>query len=165
MEFIKDDEKEKILIDKNDDFVKKYVFINMGDYVGYKTRKWYDDAPDCFRLMFCDQFQGNKIVSHIEALVDDLGEYSRILIDKDGFRRVILINNGMILEDTVNKVLENGFLEEVSKNFKTKANNNYSNIKLRDYLQANDILGTNDFVLQFLDNNEKLLEEFKGKKR
>lgn len=49
MEFIKDDEKEKILIDKNDDFVKKYVFINMGDYVGYKTRQWYDDAPDCFR--------------------------------------------------------------------------------------------------------------------
>ena len=43
-------------------FVKKYVFINMGDYVGYKTRQWYESAPDRFRLMICDQVQDDKIV-------------------------------------------------------------------------------------------------------
>ena len=164
MEIIENDKKEKVLIDKYDNFVKKYVFINMGDYVGYKTRQWYESAPDCFRLMICDQFQDDKIVSHIEALVDDSGEYSRIMVDKYGcFRRVILIDKGMILEDSLNKILENGFGEEISKSF--ESDNNFSKVKLRDYLQEDDILETNDFVLEFLDTNEKFKNEFKGKKR
>ena len=156
--------KKKIFVDKDGNFVKKYIFVNMGDYVGYASRQWYDSVPDCFRLMFCDRFQNDKIVMHIEALVDSSDEYSRIMVDKyDCFRRVILIDKGMILEDSVNKLSDNGFGDEVIKNF--KSNNNFSKVKLRDYLQEDDILETNDFVLEFLDTNEKFKNEFKGKKR
>lgn len=79
---------------------KEYKFINMGEYVGYTTRDWYEEAPECYRLMAYNETQEDGIL-HIEALIDSLGDYSRLIVKKGSEERVIALSGKHVLEDVV----------------------------------------------------------------
>lgn len=94
MEKVSDDKK-KVFIEDG----KVYTLVNMGNYVGHKNRQWYEESPDFWKLMFYD---ADDI--HIEALIDDFGDYLRLIADKADVRRILQLNGNKVLSDTVCKV-------------------------------------------------------------
>ena len=79
---------------------KEYKFINMGEYIGYNTRQWYESAPVCYRLMAYNESQDDGVL-HIEALIDSIGDYSRLIVKKGIEERVISLSGKFICEDVV----------------------------------------------------------------
>ena len=79
---------------------KVYTLVNMKDYVGSKSREWYETAPDCWRLMFYDEQKQDGLL-HIEALVDSNGYYSRIMVVEGNIRRVLMLNGNYVEEDVI----------------------------------------------------------------
>lgn len=79
---------------------REFKFVNMGEYVGYNTRNLNDPVPDCYRLMAYNEDQPDGVL-HIEALIDPLGNYSRLIISKNLSERVVVLSGRFILEDYV----------------------------------------------------------------
>ena len=63
-------------------------FIDMGGYVGYKGRQWYEKPKAFWKPMFAEitTKEGEQI--HYEALVDDQGRMMRVLFEEAGCKRV-----------------------------------------------------------------------------
>lgn len=77
-----------------------FTFVDMGNYVGHNSRQWYEQSPNCWRLMFYDDNKADQPI-HIEALVDSTGSYSKILLQSDNIRRVLLLNGNLVDEDII----------------------------------------------------------------
>lgn len=75
---------------------ESFTFVDMGSYVGHQNRQWYEQSPSCWRLMFYDN---NEV--HIDALVDSIGDYSKIVINSGNIKRVLLLNRNHIDEDSI----------------------------------------------------------------
>ena len=97
MECILEEKKKRIYQDGN----KVYTVLNMGSYVGHRSRQWYEHAPECWRLMFYDEKTTDGEMHHAEALVDEQGEYMRLIIEHDFTKRVLLLTNGFVQKDIV----------------------------------------------------------------
>jgi hypothetical protein len=82
------------------DGVRKFTFMNMGDYVGHDSREWYEEAPAFYKLMMYDEIHDNDKL-HVEALVDTLGNYQRILVDTGTERRSLNIRGNSVDSDAV----------------------------------------------------------------
>jgi len=67
----------------------KFTILNMGDYVGHKSRQWYEEAPDFWKTMFIDICsQEPKKNMEVEFLIDDKGDMLSVtLTDGNGVRR------------------------------------------------------------------------------
>ena len=80
---------------------KEYKFVNMGEYIGYNSRSPYDKVPEVYRLMAYNETQTDGVL-HIEALIDPLGEYSRLIVTKGLAERVLALSGKYVVEDLVN---------------------------------------------------------------
>lgn len=95
MEIIKEEKTKKIFEENG----KIYTLIDMGAYVGHRNRNWWENTPECWRLMFCDEKNNDNETFHIEALVNDSGDYIRFLIEKDEVKRIINVTNDYVYQD------------------------------------------------------------------
>jgi hypothetical protein len=66
-----------------------FTLLNMGEYVGYNSRDWYEEAPECWETMFIDvDSEEPKKKMHCEFLIDSTGSLMRsILIDGQKIQR------------------------------------------------------------------------------
>ena len=174
MELVSEDGKKKVYKDGDN---KIYSMLDMGSYVGHRTRQWYESAPEVWMLMFYDEKREDGQDMHIEALVDDKGNYMRLLIDLGDERRSIQIHNGMVYSDTVSKMsgTHDGLFGDT---YVALDGDIYSGSKapLNDYLVLNPIfylndevyegeLSNNDFILAFLQKNTELKEIIEQKRK
>ena len=145
-----------------------YTFVNMGSYVGYRSREWYEKAPSCWKLMFFDENKEEYPV-HIEALVDTNGDYSRILVKQGEFKRVLLLYRSIVDEDTIYEEDPNNLF--VSKNTYVAFEDKYRekrHFDLESYLgqvpqfvsKSGEIyagnITSNDLIVNFLNANIEL---------
>ena len=84
-----------------------YTMLNMGSYVGNKSREWYEESPEVWKLMFLNEKAETGERKHIEALVDDRGDYIRLLVDSGGSRRVIQLSQGKVYSDIIVEKFDN----------------------------------------------------------
>ena len=82
------------------DGVRTFTFMNMGDYVGHNNREWYEEGPVFYKLMTYDEIH-DKGRLHVEALVDTLGNYQRILVDTGSERRSFNTRGNFLVSDAV----------------------------------------------------------------
>ena len=81
-------------LDKKD-YSVIFTLMDMGIYIGHRTREWWMEAPEIWRTMGIDieAKDPNKSI-HSEFLVDDHGEMLRTLIkDFNGIKRVRIYHN------------------------------------------------------------------------
>ena len=81
-------------LDKKD-YSVIFTLMDMGIYIGHRTREWWMEAPEIWRTMGIDieAKDPNKSI-HSEFLVDDHGEMLRTLIkDSKGIKRIRIYNN------------------------------------------------------------------------
>ena len=98
MELVREENNEKVFIGDN----KVYYMLNMGSYVGHRNRPWYAAKPQIWILMATDEKCEDGEIFHIEALVDDRGDYTRFIMQKGDIKRVIQLQSGRVYSDTIN---------------------------------------------------------------
>ncbi len=149
---------------------KKYTMVNMGEYVGHAQREWYEQAPDAWRLMFYDEKTLDGIL-HMEALVDQYGDYSRFIIEQGKEKRVIQVTGDYIEEDGVYLFSEDGLFPE--KEYKALERKFGSEPKesLNEYLEEDKefvssdgekyegVITSQEIVTEFLEKNKELTKE------
>ena len=96
MELLSEEKNKKIYQDEN----SVYTMLNMGGYIGYKNRDWYQSHPDVWVLMEATESTEKGSV-HIESLVSDRGEYIRFIMDNGSVRRVLQLDNSLVYSDSV----------------------------------------------------------------
>ena len=97
MECILEEKTKRIYQDGN----KVYTLLDMGAYVGHRSRQWYEKAPECWRLMFYDEKTEDGKICHAEALVDQFGEYTRLIIEHGSTKRVLMFTMGTVHYDAI----------------------------------------------------------------
>ena len=100
MELVVENEKRKIYREDG----KFYTMLNMGDYVGYRNREWYQKPNDAWYLMIYDEIKDDKKIAHMDALVDSSGYYSRLCLEQNGERKIMFLRNEMITEKLVEQL-------------------------------------------------------------
>ena len=96
MELIEDSEKRKVYKEEG----TTYTMLDMGSYIGHRNRPWYQKPAPVWYLMSMDETT-EKGTTHVESLVDDMGNYIRFIIENGPIRRVILLQGGMVFSDSV----------------------------------------------------------------
>ena len=173
MELIRDEKDKKIYADEG---TKLYTMINMGEYIGHSSREWYEDAPEAWRLMFYDEMLKDGKKKHIEALVDELGDYTRIIVELNGSKRILQLSGNWVVSDSVVTNLSD---DDILGDFYTAVNNDsiQRRPRLAEHLSTKqtftrdgetytgDVVD-NGLVLNFLQKNKELVKEMevKGKK-
>lgn len=77
---------------------KIYSFMNFKDYVGHRSRQWYEEGPDCFRLFKYEE--PGKLT--ITGTVYESGNYiDLLLIDEQDNRRSIVFRGDLITSDII----------------------------------------------------------------
>lgn len=99
MELIDENNERKIYQEDN----RIYTMVNMGDYIGHRSREWYQKGDDAWYLMFLDEYQNNDKIRHMEALVDYTGRYLRFIIEQGNEKRIVLVGNGSGMKEYVEK--------------------------------------------------------------
>lgn len=145
-----------------------YTFIDMGNYVGYGSRQWYESPNSCWRLMFFDENKEESPV-HIEALVDTLGDYSRILVEQGDFKRVLMFRGNIVDEDKIFEEVPNELFS--TKNVYVAFEDRYSekrHLTLESYFSQapqfvsksgeiyDGAIASNDYLIDFLNTNIEL---------
>ena len=92
MKKILDKENKKEFLMEKDNYSVKFTVLNMGEFVGHKSRQWYESAKACWETMFINIVsQDPKKCLSGEFLIDSNGDFQRLLIsDNSGNKRVIL---------------------------------------------------------------------------
>ena len=145
-----------------------YTFVDMGSYVGYRSRQWYESPRSCWKLMFFDENKEESPV-HMEALVDTTGDYSRIMIEKDNFKRVLMLRGNIVDEDIIIEEEPNSLFS--TKNTYVAFEDRYRekrHFNLEAYLmqspqfvsKSGEIytgdIASNEYLTDFLNNNIEL---------
>ena len=174
MELIKEDLNKKIFKDGDN---KIYSMLNMGSYVGHRKREWYASAPEAWRLMFFDEKREDGKECHIEALVDDNGNYMRFLIDLGNVRRAIQLHNELVFNDVI---IENGDSLDgaIGDTYVAIDGDIYFGPKvlLEEYLSTTPEFSSgdtvfkgeipgNDLIAEFLNKNEELKKMLEPNKK
>ena len=155
----------KLLVDNVDKKIvqeedKYYTLIDMGSYIGHRSRNWWEENPEEWRLMFYEDENGLKI----DALVDDSGSYSRIILEQDGVRRILQLQGDFILEDSVYDEKEGINNIYVSKSIDSKPEliEDYLNVEHGAYLDGktfDEEVPSNDKVKSFIEDNDRVIEK------
>ena len=149
---------------------KVYTLVNMKDYVGSRNRDPYENATDCWRLMFYDE-KREKDTIHIEALVDTSGYYSRIMVVSDKFRRTIMLKGNFVEEDKIFEMnSENDFIptsvyvayEDPFQEKRPLEFDKYIEKKVpflsEDNKTYSGVVSSNDLIVDFVNSNIELSE-------
>lgn len=104
MKRIVDEEKRKVFLMEREGYSAKFTLLDMGEYVGYERRNWYDDVHEYWETMNIDIISENPEKNlKSEFLIDSNGRFQRLIIsDTKGNRRIILAvhpNPGVKEED------------------------------------------------------------------
>ena len=103
MEILEQEKKKALLSDEIGGQTYKVTMLDMGSYIGFRSRPWYAKAPEKWRAMSIDVTSPEKEGLHYESLVDDLGDLSRVILKTDDNRisRIRLYNDawGQGIED------------------------------------------------------------------
>lgn len=78
-----------------------YTMMNMGNYVGYRSREFGEDESAEWFLMNYKINHLNGQCEYGEALVDDTGRYLRVDISVDNVRRIIHLNGDYVITDLI----------------------------------------------------------------
>ena len=91
------DEEKRIYIDEN----STYTVLNVSKYVGHKNCSKNTEIPECWKLMILEKemFDVNDI--RVDALIDEAGEYVRLVMVCGWLKRTILFNKNMVIYDCV----------------------------------------------------------------
>lgn len=174
MNLVREDKDKKIFIDGNNKF---YSMINMGNYVGHRDREWYDSNPDVWVLMFYDEKRTDGKTLHIEALLDDEGNYIRFIIELEGQKRVIQLDNGKVFKDTITEIKDisdwpfgDEFIALDEDIYSRKCVlldsylNSNSSFYLGDRVYSGE-LSNNNLIFEFLRKNDELKEKLGHSKK
>ncbi len=172
MELLVDNKDKKVFIDDD----KYYTMLDMGVYVGYRLRLWYENNPVIWKLMLLDEVSKNGQYKHIEALIDDKGDYSRLLVEINNVKRVILINNGCVYSDSIvsnfsfDGISDDSFyaLDEEIYSDKIVPLDKYFGGTQSFYLKGKLYTGevvNNNLVIDFLNKNNELVEFIESDKK
>lgn len=96
MKLILDDKNKKVFFDQSGEKEKIYTLINMGNYVGHRSRPWYMEAEPCWLLMFYDERKDKETIFHCEALCDEQGQYTRLIMEQNDIKRVVLLTGSIV---------------------------------------------------------------------
>lgn len=151
---------------------ESFTFINMGNYVGYQSRNWYDEAPDCWKLMQYEEKNTNNQIK-IEALVDTDGDYMKITVSQNNLKRILQLNGKFVDEDIIIETNPNELM--IPKKSYIAFEDNYKEKQhpsLETYLSEkqqftsktgetyNGIISSNDYINHFLKCNIELSKTF-----
>lgn len=101
MKLVLDEDKKKVYVEEGE-IDRYYSMIDMGEYIGHSQRDWYETAPSNWFLMFYDEKDKNsQTLFHAEALVDQYGEYQRLILEEKGYKRVMQLQGDYIMSDIV----------------------------------------------------------------
>ncbi len=92
MKKIVDEKNKKIFSMARNGYSVLFTLLDMGEYVGHKSRQWYEKASPFWETMMIDVLSEdpNKKLSS-EFLIDSNGDFQRLIItDMKGYKRVIL---------------------------------------------------------------------------
>ena len=91
MKKIVDEKNKKVFSMQKDNYTVNFTLLDMGEYVGYQNREWYDNVYPYWETMFIEVVAQNpdKNLSS-EFLIDSYGKFQRLIIsDCHGNKRVI----------------------------------------------------------------------------
>ena len=143
------------VFEKEEDSLKyTYTMVNLGD--------------EDYHLLFEEIYQDTRLICSIDALVDEEGEYERIILDTPSFERAVHIDRGLVTSDNVfvkpekghlgkvycsaivkEKYPLEGYLEETPK---------YLSIEDEEYIPE---LNTHEILIGFLNTSRELKEQTK----
>ena len=148
----------------------------MGDFVGHKTREWYDSVPPCWRLMLYNESRKDGKSINMEALVDEHGNYSRLLAQIDDVKRVLLVVNGTVYGDSIyvekdgDEMAFDSYVALDESIYSSKRVPFYSYLgKEHTFMSADKNydgeIPANELFVNFADMNEKLIAMIQEKGR
>ena len=138
MELVTENEQRKIF--RDEETGKFYTMINMGEYVGYRNRDFWQNPNDAWFLMIYDEIKNDKKISHMDALIDQSGNYTRIVLEQNSERKTMFLRGNMISEVYTEKMNNS----EKIPNYPYKSKEE----KIEEFLNKNQ-------ELQSLINNRK----------
>lgn len=166
MELIVNEEKRKIYQQDN----KFYTLLDMGNHVGYKSRRLFEEAEAYWVLMHYEDRDNNiKIVS----LVSEEGLYMRFLMEKNNVRRCIHLHNCSVYSDSINVINNDKKYFDLGTKYTALDKQCYDDNQkpLLQYLNENPIFYsrhgeifdedyvTNDVLVEFLLKNKELVDD------
>ena len=139
----------KIAIATDDGTV--YTMLNMGDYVGHRNRNWYETPSPYWTLIFVDK--ENEDI-HMEALIDDIGNYIDLKIASGNVRRAIALKYGDVISDLV--MYETNDVLPTDKYYSVKD----GDTSLNKYLGTPHVYKDGDKVFDGVVPSDKLIKDF-----
>ncbi len=102
MEIIKQEKKQALLEDVIDNKKYQITMLDMGSYIGYRSRPWYSTPKPVWKAMSIDASSTEKNGFHYESLVDEYGEITRVILksEDNSISRIRHYDFGQI-EDTI----------------------------------------------------------------
>lgn len=166
MELIVNEEKRKIYQQGN----KFYTVLDMGDYVGHKSRMVFEESEEYWVLMYYEDKDNNI---KIESLVNEQGLYMRFLMDKNNVRRCIHLHDYSVYHDSVTTVNKKTAVFDLGKSYTALDKQYYDdnqnpllvhlNNKPVFYSRHGEIFEddyvTNDVLIEFLLKNKELVDD------
>lgn len=144
MQLLSSDDKKRIYKDGN----KTYYMVNMGSYVGSRSREFYKPTPSCWRLMRFEEEQTNGEVTSINALVDYNGDYISLEIKTKDMCRLINFRGNFISGDKTIVSRNGATLNQPSSEYLPKEKFNTTLPQMGQYLSSNQIFTHNEFVYE-----------------
>lgn len=96
------DEETLKIYDINDDKKRTYTLMDIGCYVGYRNRDVFDlPTPYWYLMSYDEESLENEKLYHAEALCDEQGHISRLIIEENHIRRIICLQNENVISDTL----------------------------------------------------------------
>lgn len=173
MKKVYEDKERIVLMSDEENLHKDYTILNMGNYVGHRNRSIFELAPEYWKLMFYTEadLNSNK-QTNVEALIDEQGNYIRILVEQFPLTRVLLIDDKTVLADWIidgdcSRKHKSGILYKASVD-------EISGVSLDDYLMKEHplfyygntktecFLGnypTNNYIISFLQSGTAIKEK------
>lgn len=158
MELVREEKNKKIFVEGN----KTFYVANMGSYVGHRNRQWYSSKPEVWILMGMDEKCQDGEILHIEALVDDRGDYMRFIMQKGDIKRVLQLQNGRVYSDSINDAREGKDLLGMGKTYSALDGDIYSDeqIPLYEYLSLEQRYTSNGETYDGEVPNNDVLKEY-----
>ena len=165
MKLVREEKKKKVFTEDN----KIYYVLDMGSYVGHKSRQWYSSKPEIWILMASDEQCKDGETLHIEALVDDCGDYMRFIMQKGDIKRVIQLQHGRVYSDTIDDsystyLCMDGDIYSPNQVALDEYLSYEPEFSLNDSIYEGEI-PSNDSLGEFLHSNEKLRNALRNTSR
>ena len=165
MELVREEKNKKVFVENN----KIYYMLNMGSYVGHRNRSWYASKPAFWVLMATDEKCNDGEVLHMEALVDNRGDYTRFILQKGDIKRVLQLQYGRVYSDTISDTRNGSDPIGLGVTYVAMDGDIYSDeqIPLNEYLSYepefslngevfDGDIPSNDTIIDFLNRNSQI---------